>query len=565
MVMERPLKRPRLFFATDADDEPGDIDLQEARAQNDQRLKSIFEGIFEKYGKDFTDVGDEIDLQTGKIVVNNGHIQGMEDEDDTGEKGRWLFDTEESAPDDAATVHNISQYSETGADGDLLKEDDTYLQHSQGATQLQAGPDLDGPWESRESEALIAESDIDEDRSSVDSLLDTALSVQNGPDDPVRRENLIYTHEPVTKKAKPTAETSTQSRILQKHSSIEAVDSVWRVPEISGKFSTPPLSRSRPTVPFNVVRSASPPGAGSIWALPGTSRRNTDVTKRRSAKKHETSARKWKPQSSPIMCDWSFAQTPDGNESDDPLQENYQPSPTPKGGLKIRGKRLGSDTPSSRKDLVDNSKMSLLQDDHVTRLRQTSLDSAEDQRHTTELTNQPQTTVDDLAMDTQLETKSDTNIHDLLPETTQDSKITPIGYQSKPQDSTSPSKRARTTITPDEARLIVILRHVQGKKWKEIIDRLPWKKLAQLVQWNQLHWTERRANPPPLSMHWSSTERETLHDLKDQRDLTWHAVRARLPGRSIAEIEFELLRLWVGDDVWNTEQQDGTPASFSLD
>ncbi|KAE8365844.1 hypothetical protein BDV27DRAFT_98893 [Aspergillus caelatus] len=564
MMMERPLKRPRLSFATGADDEPGDIDLQEARAQNDERLKSIFEGIFEKYGKDFTDVGDEIDLQTGKIVVNNGHIQGMEDENDTGAKGRWLFETEESALDDAATVHNISQYSETGACGNLLEDDNTYLQHTQAATQTQPGPDLDGLWESRESEASIAESDIDEDRLSVDSLLDTALSVQHGPDDPIRRKSLMDTDEPVTEKAKPTAETSTQSQILQKHSSIEAVDSVWRVPEISGEFSTPPLSRSRPTVPFNVVRSASPPGAGSIWALPGKSRRNTDVTKRRSAKKCEISERKWKPQSSPIMCDWSFAQTPDGNESDDPLQENYQPSPTPKGALKIRGKRLGPDTPSHTKGVVDDCKVSPLRDDRVSRLRQTSLNPAEDERNNSEATNQPETTFNNVALGTHLVTKSGTKIHGISPDVTQDPKITPIECQSKSHDSTSPSKRARTTITPDEARLIVFLRQVQGKKWKEITDHLPWKKLAQLVQWNHLHWHERRANPPPLSKPWSSTERETLHDLKDQRGLTWHAVRARLPGRCIAEIEFELLRLWVGDDVWNTEQQDGTAASFSM-
>ncbi|KAB8266251.1 hypothetical protein BDV32DRAFT_115345 [Aspergillus pseudonomiae] len=564
MTMEKPLKRPRLSFATSADDEPGDIDLQEARAQNDQRLKSIFEGIFEKYGKDFTDVGDEIDLQTGKIVVDNGHIQAMQEEDDTGEEAPWLFDTENSALDDAATMHNISQYSETGVGGDLLEEDNTYLQHPQVATQLQAGSGFGGPWESRESEASSAESDVDEDRSSVDSLLDTALSVQNGPDDPVRQKNLMDTDEAVTKKAKPTAETSTQSQILQKHSSIEAVDSVWRVPEISGKFSTPPLSRSRPTVSFNVVRSASPPGAGSIWALPGKSRRNTSITQKRSAKKHESSQRRWKPQSSPIMCDWSFAQTPDGNESDDPLQENYQPSPTPKGGLKIRG-RVGPDTPSRRKDLVDDRNVSPLRGDHASRLRQTSFNSAEDQRNTTEAANQLEATVNKVALDTQLVTTSDTKIHDISPEVTHDPKIIPTGYQPKPQDSTSPSKRTRTTITPDEARLIVVLKQVQGKKWKEIIDRLPWKKLPQLVQWNHLHWNERRANPPPLSKPWSSTERETLHDLKDERGLAWHAVRARLPGRSIAEIEFELLRLWVGDDVWNTEQQDGTAASFTMD
>lgn len=78
--MEPPRKRQRL-----SPESTNDVDLQIARARNDQKLKSLFEGIFEKYGKDFSDIGDEIDLETGEIVVNKGHVQRMEHEDDTGE------------------------------------------------------------------------------------------------------------------------------------------------------------------------------------------------------------------------------------------------------------------------------------------------------------------------------------------------------------------------------------------------------------------------------------------------------------------------------------------------
>ena len=61
-----------------------DFDLSVRRARNDQKLKSIFERIFEKYEKDFTDIGDEIDLVTEQIVVNNGHLQSLADEKDAG-------------------------------------------------------------------------------------------------------------------------------------------------------------------------------------------------------------------------------------------------------------------------------------------------------------------------------------------------------------------------------------------------------------------------------------------------------------------------------------------------
>ncbi|OKL57000.1 hypothetical protein UA08_07712 [Talaromyces atroroseus] len=82
--MERPSKRQRLSLGESAD-RTGDFDLETARARNDQRLKSLFEGIFEKYGRDFSDIGDEIDLRTGEIVVNKGHVLHMEHEDDTGD------------------------------------------------------------------------------------------------------------------------------------------------------------------------------------------------------------------------------------------------------------------------------------------------------------------------------------------------------------------------------------------------------------------------------------------------------------------------------------------------
>jgi hypothetical protein len=65
-----------------------DADLQQRRARLDYKLKSTFEAIFEKYGQDFEGVGDEIDLETGEIVVNNGHLIEMHDERDAGDTSR---------------------------------------------------------------------------------------------------------------------------------------------------------------------------------------------------------------------------------------------------------------------------------------------------------------------------------------------------------------------------------------------------------------------------------------------------------------------------------------------
>lgn len=77
--MEQPFKRRRISKNDCSNEE-----LQRRKARNDLRLKSAFESIFEKYGKDFSEIGDQIDLKTGEIVVNHGHLSAMRDEKDPG-------------------------------------------------------------------------------------------------------------------------------------------------------------------------------------------------------------------------------------------------------------------------------------------------------------------------------------------------------------------------------------------------------------------------------------------------------------------------------------------------
>ncbi|KAH8179267.1 centromere protein scm3 domain-containing protein [Sarocladium implicatum] len=96
--MESPAKRPRLSKPWESDDDddlsfqpqeasdrrdPG-YQLSVQRAVADNRFMSTMAHIFEKYGRDFEGVGDEIDMMTGEIVVNNGHLKNMRDESDVG-------------------------------------------------------------------------------------------------------------------------------------------------------------------------------------------------------------------------------------------------------------------------------------------------------------------------------------------------------------------------------------------------------------------------------------------------------------------------------------------------
>ncbi|XDG08496.1 hypothetical protein ABKA04_008111 [Annulohypoxylon sp. FPYF3050] len=113
--MEPPTKRMKLGQAPYDDNDEDEINLDElsmdpiqfdarqdplyeldkGRAKAASRLKSAFERIFEKYERDFTDIGDEIDLETGEVIVNNGHLLSLQDEKDRNREGSISSDEEE--------------------------------------------------------------------------------------------------------------------------------------------------------------------------------------------------------------------------------------------------------------------------------------------------------------------------------------------------------------------------------------------------------------------------------------------------------------------------------------
>ncbi|KAG7402707.1 Uncharacterized protein Forpe1208_v011815 [Fusarium oxysporum f. sp. rapae] len=62
-----------------------DVTLNEDPSSKDElskankRYEEEMARIFAEYGKDFTDKCDEISMETGEIVVDNGHLRGMRD------------------------------------------------------------------------------------------------------------------------------------------------------------------------------------------------------------------------------------------------------------------------------------------------------------------------------------------------------------------------------------------------------------------------------------------------------------------------------------------------------
>ncbi|OZJ02638.1 hypothetical protein BZG36_04164 [Bifiguratus adelaidae] len=51
------------------------VDVQLAHINNQKKLKSAWEDIFERYGVET--ISDEIDLRTNKVIVDNGHLRDL--------------------------------------------------------------------------------------------------------------------------------------------------------------------------------------------------------------------------------------------------------------------------------------------------------------------------------------------------------------------------------------------------------------------------------------------------------------------------------------------------------
>ncbi|KAJ5766231.1 uncharacterized protein N7511_003847 [Penicillium nucicola] len=473
--IDRPTKRPRLSYTPDNSEEvPEEFDLPAARARNDSRLKSLFEGIFAKYSQDFTDVGDEIDLQSGKLVVDNGHLSRMQGETDTGAHSPWAQGGDES--DDASDAQGAEEHEDQYAvshSGDLLDD-----QHET-ATKFT----------------------VNETTADSDFVFTYKASKAPGLS-------------PMAKSEKATLNTTPKPQ-----------DSIWQVPDLPQTYATPttgPGGRKvniALTPQIGSARSPSPPGSGSIWAIAKRGRPRTEGKPKATPSQRQPRGKR-KCHSSPLTSDWSFARIPDGDESDDPLQEKDWASPSPLKMRNIRGKRVQvSDKQGdnlSPRPVCTTSKPD----------RTYETDGAE-QHHDGQ---SPQET-----------TQKEGTLNDILPD--KDTILNPAQAVSVHSAQDTPSKRRH--IAPDEAKLIVSMMHKDGKKVNDVVQCLPDCPNRTILNWYYYHWTCRLANPPHLSGPWSQGELAALGRLSNQSGLSWAEIRDEFRNRSLNEIEFHLLRLSV--------------------
>ena len=101
-------------------------ELERKRHENDSRLEGTFKDIYEKYSRDFTGVGDEIDLETGLLIVDNGHLSNMMHERDVGHGQARRFVrafTANLLDEEPIVISDDSTQSDTGSE--VEESDDT--------------------------------------------------------------------------------------------------------------------------------------------------------------------------------------------------------------------------------------------------------------------------------------------------------------------------------------------------------------------------------------------------------------------------------------------------------
>lgn len=279
-----------------------DQELQYRRAELDHRLKNTFESIFAKYERDFDGIGDEIDLRTGEVVVDNGHLLEMMNEKDAGiERRRW--DGEEES-DEEEEAEDYPEDQDSADAQEILDSADEDEGHNNGYVDEQvigSDPDHASVIEYEEEPVddeveVSTETSMDDDdlilrgfaqasrfaRTSP-MLQSTAYQHQAHSKGLATQDDFQSAHRDILEQFGPElgpqiVEYITQQDQAAKDSHIEPA---WRAPELP-KFTKPQPTVNRMTSRAPLPgRARSPEESASIWAAPSIRRSRATHSSRR--------------------------------------------------------------------------------------------------------------------------------------------------------------------------------------------------------------------------------------------------------------------------------------------
>ncbi|EEH33756.2 hypothetical protein PAAG_04805 [Paracoccidioides lutzii Pb01] len=512
---KRPTKRMRILGPWDlnlANIVP-EIDVNAARQANDLRLKSRFEDIFEKYGKDFSSVGDEIDLATGRIIIDNGHIEKMRNEQDLGAQ-KWRYEFDPLGETEATTDRLDKSPNFPTINHSRQNKEPTEVEEVHPRNVISFGEGSHSIC-SRNSGL----------RSRNGSPFENGVSPRNG-----------FLHRTSSYLSRERVRTSSQS-----------VEPLWQTSEIDNRlFGSFPAPALTPIFPRN--RSVSPPNSGSLWALPQTGRPKLSRTKGR------------KPLGARKIRSLKRSKSSDcisHSDSDDPLQNAFRSVSTPsktrtpakatiaastlctnKSSTIIREptKKSDSSYPSPSYPLQKSELHDHKPEDEMPQ----SSPQNHDQQKLGILTESPSFQVND-SIENSVESESSTN-----PEN--DISLYEPDSISKIPETSKPAKLSTATepLTPSEIRIILTLRVVQKRPWKEVYRSIPERTSGQLRHWYYVRSVDiKRCRPPEIS--WTEEVKDALESFKLQSEVSWEDLEAALKGQTRNELQCEWAKICLGE------------------
>lgn len=131
-----------------------DIQFALKRANANQKLHATMAHIIEKYSRDFEGIGDEIDMATGEIVVNNGHLSNMRDEGDV--EGLWVEGDSNIDEGEGILLEDLTdEYSDNEAPVTEICDSQTENESSQEARTKEKDDKADQPGGEKEPDGTL--------------------------------------------------------------------------------------------------------------------------------------------------------------------------------------------------------------------------------------------------------------------------------------------------------------------------------------------------------------------------------------------------------------------------
>lgn len=489
--MQHPTKRRRI----DGQLNPGnqssqEIDVGEARRANDLKLKSRFESIFEKYSKDFSFVGDEIDLSTGEIIINNGHIRGMQNEQDVGDDIWADFHPDESGDDAQNDDEPAGKDATAHTNADDQKCVDSETDSSRNIPET--GEHIGGTHNGQSQDGGLATPyELD-----ADSRSDALVRGDDTTNDNGGNKSLV--------------------------------DPLWEAPDIDAPFASIAEPELIQTIP-DVKRTPSPSNSRSLWLAPGMRRPKTSSTMKRTKYKKRVSKQ---VQASQEMHE--------GSDSDDPLQDITSSTPTamkrppyhnvvppPPDDLPL------PDTESAIFQLSNDIPEFYANPGVENEVNDMPPEYTVDLEHVTDLEPQsPQsgacTTPGNGEKEMELETKNDDPV---------------VGHHSSLIPQPVATKITPEFLSPQEVKTIMNLRMVEKKPWKDIFTAFPSHAPPQLKRWYYIQRNRFNSRSTGSSSSWTDAEREKLASLQQDPLDTWTQVLSLFDARNIDELLCEWIRV----------------------